>query len=228
MERKKFQGVLERDGTSLNWTVVRLPFDPTRAWPSRQRLRVRGTINGFAIRTSLFQMRRGQYFLLVNKSMQKAAKVTLGSSAEIVLEPDLEQRPITVPVELEGILRQDRALRKWFNTLNASSRKWIGDWIGQPRSPEARARRAEQMGERMYLTMEGERSTPPILEAAFQRLPMARIGWRAMTALQRRQHLLGIFYCQSPESRQKRTRKAVEEALRRAAKEQIQPPSTRP
>jgi hypothetical protein len=35
-----------------------------------------------------------------------------------------------------------------------------------------------------------------------------------MTPVQRRSHLLGIFYYQSPEAREKRAAKAVEEALR--------------
>jgi hypothetical protein len=37
-----------------------------------------------------------------------------------------------------------------------------------------------------------------------------------MTPVQRRGHLLGIFYYQSPEAREKRARKAVEEALKYA------------
>lgn len=223
MARKKFDGVLQLDGTSLHWTIVKLPFDPIRLWPHRNRLRVRGTINGFPFRTSLFQMKKGQYFLLVNKPMQKRAAITLGSHARIVLEPDLQERPIATPAELQALLREDRALRKWHDALNASSRRWIADWVAQPQSPQSRQKRAEQMAERMMLTMEGERTPPPILEAAFRQLPRAREGWQAMTPLQRRQHLLGIFYCQSPESRQKRARKAVEDALRRAAKRQAPP-----
>jgi uncharacterized protein YdeI (YjbR/CyaY-like superfamily) len=78
--------------------------------------------------------------------------------------------------------------------------------------------RAELMVERMMQAMEGERMLPPILEAAFLRQPKAREGWRAMTPVQRRGHLLGIFYYQSPESRQKRAQKAVEEAVRIAGK----------
>jgi uncharacterized protein YdeI (YjbR/CyaY-like superfamily) len=70
----------------------------------------------------------------------------------------------------------------------------------------------------MMLAMEGERITPPILEAAFQRRPKAREAWRAMTPVQRRNHLLAIFYYQSPESRQKRAQKAIEEAMRIAGK----------
>lgn len=223
--KQKFSAVLAPDGTGLRWTIVRVPFDPTAVWKKRNRLRVRGTINGFAFRTSLFKVRDGGYLLLINRRMQKGAGVSLGSLAEIVLEPDTEERTVTTPPELEKLLRQDRALRKWHDALSDSMRKAIADGVVQPKSAEARVGRAELWAERMLLAMEGERATPPILEAAFQRQPKARAGWEAMTPIQRRGHLLGIFYYQGPESRQKRAQKAIEEALRIAAKKQ--PPTQR-
>lgn len=212
--KRKFEGTLRPDGTGLQWTVITVPFDPAKVWPKRQRLRVRGTINGFAFRTSLFKARDGSTILLVNKKMQKEAQVRKGHVAEVVLEPDLEERPQTTPAELEKLLRQDRALRKFYDELSASMRKAILDQIEQPKSAAVRVGRAELWAERMLLGMEGERVTPPILEAAFLRQPKAREGWRAMTRVQRRGHLMGIFYYQSPESRQKRAQKAIEEALR--------------
>lgn len=216
--RRRFRGVLEHDGTRLNWTIVRVPFDPAKAWPKRQRLRVRGSINGFAFRTSLFHNERLGYVLLVNKTMQRGAGVARGSVAEIELEPDLEERPIVTPPELEKLLRQDPPLRKWHGQLSSSIRKWFADWVAHSKDPAIRVQRAELAAERMLLAMEGERQTPPILEAAFQRQPKARAGWAAMTPIQRRGHLLGIYYYQRPESRQKRAQQAVAEALRAAAK----------
>jgi hypothetical protein len=68
------------------------------------------------------------------------------------------------------------------------------------------------------LTMEGERELPPILRAEFLRQPLAKTGWEAMTQLQRRGHLLGIFYYKEGAAREKRAAKAVEEALRVAKK----------
>ncbi len=214
--RRKFEGTLRPDGTGLQWTVVTVPFDPTKVWAKRQRLQVRGTINGFAFRTSLFHAPDGSYILLVNKKMQKGAHVRLGAAADVVLEPDLEERPQTTPAELEKLLRQDRALRRFYEQLSDSMRKAIVDQIEQPKSAEVRAGRAELWAERMMLAMEGEKVTPPLLETAFLRQPRAREGWRAMTPVQRRGHLMGIFYYQSPESRQKRTQKAIEEALKAA------------
>ncbi len=216
--RQKFRSVLQADGTSLKWVIARVPFDPAGVWPERRRMRVRGTINGFAFRTSLFGSKDQGYALVVNKTMQRGAGVAPGGAAEIVLEPDLEERAVATPPELEKVLRQSRALRMWHGQLSESSRKAMAEGIAQAKGAEARKKRAELMAERMLLAMEGERQTPPLLEAAFQRHPMARAGWQAMTPVQRRGHLLGIFYYQSPESRQKRAQKAVEEALRIAKK----------
>jgi uncharacterized protein YdeI (YjbR/CyaY-like superfamily) len=70
------------------------------------------------------------------------------------------------------------------------------------------------MAERLLLTLESERELPPILHAAFLRQPLARTGWESMTPVQRRSHLLGIFYYQTAEARERRASKAVEEALR--------------
>ncbi len=134
--------------------------------------------------------------------------------AEFTLEPDLEERAATVPPELAKLLKQDRASQRWFDALSYSERKYIGDDVGKPKSPEARQRRAEQMVERIMLAMEGEQVLPPILQVAFRNAPRARAGWEAMTPVQRRGHLLGIFYYQSPEARERRTQKAVDEALR--------------
>jgi uncharacterized protein YdeI (YjbR/CyaY-like superfamily) len=214
--RKKFRGLLEPDNTNLKWVIVKLPFDPAKTWPVRNRLRVRGTINDFAFRTSLFGSPQGGHYLPVNKVMQKGGAVAVGGMAEIALEADLEERTTTVPSELAKLLKQHGSLRKWYERLSPSARDNIARNINGPKSPDARTRRAEQTVERMMLAMEGERELPPILQLEFTRRPQARAGWEAMTAVQRRGHLLGIFYYQSPEAREKRARKAVDEALKAA------------
>jgi uncharacterized protein YdeI (YjbR/CyaY-like superfamily) len=213
--RRKFRGVLQPDGTNLAWTIVRVPFEPVDVWPQRKGLRVRGIINGVEFRTSLFRGRDGTCVMLVNKQVQKEARIAQGSVADVELEPDTEERPPAAPPpELEKLLRQDRGLRKWHDALNPSMRGWIATAIAQPRNPAVRTRRAELWAERMMLAMEGEQVTPPILEALFPRHLKAREAWQAMTRIQRRNHLLGIFYCQGPEARRKRAEMAISEALR--------------
>lgn len=220
-KKQSFTAVLEPDRTRLRWVIARVPFDPARVWPRRVRLRVRGTIGGFAFRTSLFAWPEGQgYYLLVNRQMQEGAGAGVGAKVRITLEPDLEEREAVVPEELERELKGARGLRRWFDGLSDSRRMEIGKWVSEPKSAESRRTRAAKIAERLLATMEGESDPPPVLRALFERQPEARAGWEAMTAAQRRGHLLGIFYYASGEARERRAMQAVEEALRAAKRHQ--------
>lgn len=217
--QKSFTAVLEPLRNGLGWVIARIPFDVDKAWPKRVRQRVRGDVDGVAFRSSLFGFSEGDgHFLLVNNKVQKAANATIGSLVRIVMEPDMEERPALLPPELAAALKGDRQLRRWFGGLNEYTRRVIGGWVHEAATAATREKRAEQMAERLMQTMEGEQEVPPILRAAFLREPLAKDGWKAMTLLQRRGHLLGIFYYKEGEAREKRSAKAVEEAVRVAKK----------
>lgn len=210
---KSFTAILERENSGLGWTIIRIPFDAEKAWKMGRRVKVRGEINGFEFRTTLFSDGKGGHTLLVNKKMQTGARAVAGMSAKFQLEPDLAERSVTVPVELKRFLAEDRMLQGWFSKLNHSTRKYLTDLIADVKNPEARARRAESIAELLLATMEGERELPPILQAAFARDPRARNGWEMMSELQRRGSLMAIFYYKSPESRAKRLAKVIQQAV---------------
>lgn len=216
---KRFRAVLEPLPGNLGWTVARLPFDPAKTWKTMIRLRVKVTAGDQIFRSSLFadSLHHG-HFVLVNKQMQKAAGVGLGGMLDLAIEPDLDERISPVPAELEAIFKKEKALARWYEKLSDAIRRDIARAIEGVKSPEAKRRRAEQMAERMLLAIEGEKMLPPILEVAFRRHPTARKGWEQMTEVQRRGHLLGVFYYQSPEAREKRAGKVVEDCLRVAEK----------
>jgi uncharacterized protein YdeI (YjbR/CyaY-like superfamily) len=212
---KRFRAVLERLGGGLGWTVARIPFDVATTWKKMVRLRVKVEIAGEVFRTSLFadSANRG-HFVLVNKKMQKAAGVKLGGMIDLTVEPDLEEREASVPVELEKLLKQEKTLAKWYPKLTENMRREIGKNIDAVKGAEARQRRAELWAERLMGTMEGEKELPPVIDVAFRRVPAARKGWEAMTEAQRRMNLMAVFYYQSPEARQKRVGKVVEDCLK--------------
>jgi uncharacterized protein YdeI (YjbR/CyaY-like superfamily) len=216
--RKSFEATLERLRSNLGWIIVWIPLNVQKIWGTRGRLRVRGEINGFAFRTSLFPTRTGEHFLLVNKKMQAGAHASEGTTAEFFLEPDTEERVVSTPAELQRILAKDRLFRRWFDALSYSIRKWISDWVEQPKSAEARVRRAEQVAEQLLSAMEAERELPPALKLAFTRDPRALDGWNFMSPSHRRGQLIAIFYYRSPEARARRLEKVVEEAIALAEK----------
>jgi uncharacterized protein YdeI (YjbR/CyaY-like superfamily) len=150
--------------------------------------------------------------------MQKGGGAALGRKASFRMEPDVEKREVPPSPDLERILKQSKALKRYFESLNYSTRREIARWIGGGKQAETRRRRAEQIAERMMLTMEGERELPPVLQVALARNPLAREGWKQMPPSHRRSHLFGIFYYRNPESQQRRVAKTVEAMVAYARK----------
>jgi uncharacterized protein YdeI (YjbR/CyaY-like superfamily) len=215
---QRFEARLERMRSRLNWIIVFMPFDAAKVWGMRGQIKVKGEVNGFAFRTSLFPTREGRHILLVNKRMQKGARAAEGTVARFQIELDSEERTVTIPDELQSILSEDRSLRRWYDELNHSTRNDIAKWIGEPKSAEARVRRAEQIAERLLAVMEAERELPPVLQVAFARYPRAREGWDGMSVSRRRGHLFGIFYYRTPDAQARRIDKMLDDATTLAEK----------
>ena len=229
--KQTFKGMLEQGEIGIRVYWVRVPFKPAEIWPDRKGLRVKGTVRlagiskkgsplnlGALFRTSLMSSKDHGYVLVVNRKVQKTLGATVGSLIEVSIEPDLEERPASAPPELAKLLKQDRALKKWFEALNESSRKYIADHVAESKTPDVRERRAELWAERMMLTMEGEVVAPPLLQAAFRQRPQAKVGWESLTPVQRRMHLLSIFMLEGVEARSRRVERAMNAAIQASQK----------
>src|SRR5690348_15565036 len=99
-EAKIFKERLEHGNQALSYVIVRIPFDLEKICGKRGHIRVKGDINGVAFRKALFPSGDGSHVLVVNKQMQSAARVSVGSVAHFRIEPDNEKRSIAVAPEL--------------------------------------------------------------------------------------------------------------------------------
>jgi len=216
---RTFSAVLTRSGNSLNWVVIHIPFDSKKVWTERGQIRVKGQINNFAFRSTLFPTGDGRHYMIVNKQMQKGAGVRPGMEARFQMEPDPEERPIPVSTELEKALKESRRLQKFYQSLTPSMRTDIARFIAGAKQQETRVRRAEQTAVRLMETMEAEIDLPPLIRQALARNPQAAEGWRRMPRSHRRRHLLGIFYYSNLESRMRRIEKAILEMVEYAERD---------
>ena len=66
---KRFRAKLEQDDSSTA-TAVTIPFDVEKTFGTRARVPVRGTINGFPFRTSIFPM-GGCHLMVVNRQLRE-------------------------------------------------------------------------------------------------------------------------------------------------------------
>jgi uncharacterized protein YdeI (YjbR/CyaY-like superfamily) len=193
--------------------VIEIPFDVSKIWGVRGQLRVKGEINGFPFRTSLFPSGDGRHFMIVNKRMQSNGKVRPGMEAQFRMEPDTEPRTVPIVPELDQVLRQSKRLQLFYKSLTPSARSEIARYISGAKQEETRRRRADQLALRLMETMDAEVELPPAMRQVMARNPLAAKGWERMSRSHRRMHLLGIFYYRNWDSRMRRIEKAVAEMV---------------
>ncbi len=202
---------------NLGWRGVEIPFDVKKAFGKSGRVPVRGEVNGFPLRTSLFPRKGEPHFLMLNKQVQKGAGLSeLGQIVSIELELDTEERTVETPRILAEILEDEDGLLEYFESFTYSTRKFMADSISNTKSPGAQHRRAERIAMILMEMRDGEAHPPPILEVEFANNPKARSGWKRMSVAQRRGHLWGIFYYQTPESRARRGKQAIQDMVKHA------------
>jgi uncharacterized protein YdeI (YjbR/CyaY-like superfamily) len=216
---KKFTAKLVKlEGTSagsnapeLKWKVLDVPFDAKTAFGKGGNIPIKGTVNGFEFRSSLFPRKNGPHFLLMNKVMQKEAGViSLGDAVRVEIELDTIERTVDIPPMLKKLLSKEKGMMIYFNSLSYSMRKYFSDHITQAKTEPTRIKRAEEMAVILMQMCDGEIYPPPILEAEFVHNPKARQGWEKMSPANKRGHLWGIFYYKQPESRKRRLMKAIQ------------------
>jgi len=124
---------------------VYLPFDVFEVFGTRSRLAVKGSINGFPFRSSIFPTGRpiggGKFYMVVNRGMREGAKVKAGQTVEFVMEKDDEPRTIATPPDLLKALNSRKTAKAAWDKLSYTHRKEYIAAIEEAKKPETRARR---------------------------------------------------------------------------------------
>jgi Domain of unknown function (DUF1905)/Bacteriocin-protection, YdeI or OmpD-Associated len=142
--KQKFEAKLQGKGPGNAWTFLPIPFDVQKAFGSKARVPVVGTINGFPFRNSLMPEGDGTHSMMVNKELQKGAGATAGETVAVVIELDKTPRSVTVPDDLKVLLAQHKSAESVFSSLAYSHKKSFLDWIRSAKRPETRAKRLKE------------------------------------------------------------------------------------
>ena len=140
---KRFRVLLERHVTS-EATGISIPFDVPKVFGTRARVPVRGTINGYAFRGTIFPVGDGTHYMVVRKELREAAGVKGGQTIAVTLERDDEPRTVTPPADLARALRRDKDARAAWDKLSYTHQREYVELIEGAKRPETRARRVEK------------------------------------------------------------------------------------
>src|SRR5438105_10937463 len=99
--------------------VARIPEEHMAPLGGLKQMRVYGTVNGVAFRSSTMPY-RGGFYLGLHKATREAAGVAFGDSLEIEITRDDSPRVLALPPELEAAFRDQPALGERFASLSFS------------------------------------------------------------------------------------------------------------
>lgn len=140
---KRFRATLNKSETN-EAVSINIPFDVEKIYGVRGRVPVRGTINGYPFRSSIFRMGGDCHFMVVNKGMREGANVKAGDTVSVVMERDEEPRVITTPKDLARALKANKDAKAAWEKLSYTHQKEYAQAIEEARKPETRARRIEK------------------------------------------------------------------------------------
>jgi hypothetical protein len=140
---KRFRVLLEKHVTSEATGIV-IPFDVPKTFGTRARVPVRGKINGYAFRGSLFPVGDGTHYMVVRRELREAAGVRSGQTIAVTLERDDEPRTVPPPADLARALKRDKHARAAWDKLSYTHRREYAELSEGAKRPETRQRRVEK------------------------------------------------------------------------------------
>ncbi len=144
MAKKEFKARLERFEGVGTWIYLDIPFDAAKAFGGSGQIKVKGSVNGIPVRSSLMPHGDGRHFLVVNRSVRDAGRAKVGDVVRVSLESDTAPRQADAPPDLEKALSKNKPAKAAWVALGYSHKKAYLDWIREAKREETRTRRVEK------------------------------------------------------------------------------------
>jgi hypothetical protein len=126
-----------------SWTILKLPKEASAKLPSRGMTMVEGTINGSVFQSALEPDGRGSHWFRIGNNLGKTAKITVGDTVELEVEPSKVWPRPEVPEGLkEALAKAPQAQALWMDITPNAQWEWIR-WIRAAKQPETRKRHIE-------------------------------------------------------------------------------------
>jgi len=123
MDKHTFEAKLIRpEGVGI-WTYIDLPLDAVAAFGQKGHVKVKGTVNGHAYRSTAIRHRDGRHYLVVNRTIRVAAGAEAGATVHVVMEADTAKRTVAVPVDFTKAQIANASAKKEFKAFPYSHQK---------------------------------------------------------------------------------------------------------
>lgn len=133
-------GADEKVGSGI---LLTLPKDASATLPSKGMTMVKGTMNGASFQAVLEPDGNGSHWFKVDEALRKAAKISVGDTAALEIEPSKDWPEPKVPTDLKKALAAEaKAHKVWVDITPMARWDWIR-WVGATKVIKTRERRVK-------------------------------------------------------------------------------------
>lgn len=143
MAEKKLRFRTKIEGKESGTAIIP-PLDVPEVFGTRGRVPVRGTINGFAFRSSLMPM-GVCHMMPVNKLLRQGASANPGDIVEVVIERNVEMRTVEPPPQLKKELARSKTAQANWEKMSFTNKKEMAIAISGAKQEETRTRRLDKV-----------------------------------------------------------------------------------
>lgn len=122
------------------WTFAPIPAGISDHARLKARMRVRGTIDGVPVKSSLVAG-SGKLFIVIAKELRNKIGKQAGDVVKMTFELDTSSSAVRVPTDLKKALSTNERAKTSFEKMAPSHKKAYAQWITQAKATETRANR---------------------------------------------------------------------------------------
>src|SRR6478672_6044643 len=105
--------------------VMFIPDDVVRYLGLKANTRLLGTINGVKFRLASLSNGAGQFYITINKALQKSAGIKPGQEGRLEISVDPNPDQLDIPEEFEALLEQDPEVIAKYEKLTIGYRRSV-------------------------------------------------------------------------------------------------------
>jgi hypothetical protein len=144
MEIYSFEPVLLRPEGVGTWTYLNIPPEISSTFATKGQVRVKGSLNGFHLRSTALPSGDGSQYLVVGKEIRDQIHAHQGDKVLVTIELDLDERSVDIPQDLALALASRPEAKSAFEKMSFFHQKEYVDWVQSAKYAETRKSRIEK------------------------------------------------------------------------------------
>ncbi|MBV5312028.1 MAG: DUF1905 domain-containing protein [Prolixibacteraceae bacterium] len=142
--------IIQHEG--MNAGYIEFPFSVEEVFGTRGMEKVKALFDGKTeYRGVMSNMGTGCHILILTQEVRRKLEKTFGDLVSVELEHDLEKREVTIPEEIQSLLKKYPDALTFFDKLSYTHRKEYINWITSAKKEETRMKRMELFVEKLLL-----------------------------------------------------------------------------